>query len=178
VRIGLDVDGTVYNWESQFRFMLRQLYGLHIPLSANWDSIKNACTDQQWSSVWDNAADELFTGGQYYDGAREMVADLTGTGHEVVFITATPVKVRAHRGCKLFLDFPGICGVVFVSTGDDDKSLVKCDLYVDDKPEVIAELMRQGHKSLLVPRPWNDHVTGATSIADWSQLKRIVEELT
>ena len=177
MRIGLDVDGTIYDWESQFRSILKRLYGLHIPVSVNWDSIKDACTDKQWSSVWDNAQDELFTGGLYYHGAREMVAELIAAGHEVVFITATPVKVRAHRGCKLFLDFPGICGVVFVPTGGNDKSLVKCDLYVDDKPEVIAEMMEQGHESLLVHRPWNDHVTGVTSIAGWEQLKKIVEEL-
>jgi hypothetical protein len=107
-----------------------------------------------------------------------MVSQLIGKGHEVVFITATPLKVRAHRGLNLFTDFPGISGVVCVPPGSNDKSLVRCNLYVDDKPEVITHMVSLGREAVLVGRPWNTHVKqGVVRVTNWEQLLHLVEEM-
>jgi 5'(3')-deoxyribonucleotidase len=174
MRIGLDVDGTVYDWDSSFRTILKRLHGIELPVSAEWDSIEESITKEHWSSVWDSARIELFTGGSYYLGAQDTVRQLIERKHDVIFITATPVGARAQRANMLFRDFPGISGVCFVNPMHDDKSLVKCDLYVDDKPEVIATLLAQGHNAVLINRPWNKHVRSMMRIYTWEQLLAVV----
>jgi 5-methylcytosine-specific restriction endonuclease McrA len=155
MRIGLDVDGTVYDWEGTFRSMLHRFHGLNIPVSVEWDSIEKSCTAEQWSSVWDAGRAELFTGGLYYPGAQRFVQKLLEYKHEVFFITATPENIRTLRAHALFEDFPGISGVVFVRPGSDNKTFLKCDVYLDDKVETALATLRANHRSILMSRPWN-----------------------
>jgi len=177
MRIGLDVDGTVYDWESNFRSMLHRFHGLNLPVSVEWDSIEKSCTVEQWSSVWDSGRAELFTGGLYYHGAQRFVKELVDLKHEVVFITATPHNVRVLRAQCLFEDFPGIVGVVFTEPGSDDKGLVRCDLFVDDKPDVIITMSEMSRPIVVIDRPWNQNIAHVPRAYSWEGLLQMVNNL-
>ena len=145
MRIGLDVDGVVYDWDSSVRRILKMTYDLDIGVSRSWDHIDSRCTPEQWSSLWSGyPLMDMFTRGFYYPGAITAVETLA-LDHEVFFITAAPPAVRKARGISLFSDFRGINGVIFVDPGSDDKTLLKCDLYVDDKQVFrVRKLKRYG----------------------------------
>lgn len=154
MRVGIDVDGVVYDWDGSARRILKRLFGLNIGVSQNWDYIDSRCTKEQWSELWNDHSQDLFTGGSYYPGAINTVETLA-LDHEIFFITAAPEAVRKSRGTNLFLDFVGINGVVFVNPGNNDKTLLKCDIYLDDKQETVAHYHHTGHRVLLMDRPWN-----------------------
>jgi uncharacterized HAD superfamily protein len=155
LRIGLDVDGTVYNWDESTRRILKRLYGLEITISQTWEWIYDACTPEQWDNIWNNHTLNMFLGGDYYPGAQAAVDYLIKQGHEVCFITATPESVRTLRAQCLFEDFPGISGVHFITPETNGKTHILCDVYLDDKVETAELTAQAGHRSLLMDRPWN-----------------------
>jgi len=176
MRIGLDVDGVVYDWDSSVRRILKMTYDLDIGVSRSWDHIDSRCTPEQWSSLWSGyPLMDMFTRGFYYPGAITAVETLA-LDHEVFFITATPPAVRKARGISLFSDFRGINGVIFVDPGSDDKTLLKCDLYVDDKQETVEYYRRAGKRAWIMDRPWNQTYfhPDVARVRNWSDLASLV----
>jgi uncharacterized protein len=172
VKIGIDVDGIVYNWEAQFRALLIQYHGVTLPISEEFNSIQNQCTREQWKDIWNNHPLELFIGGDYYRDARGVVAELVYQGHEVYFVSATPSgTIRQARARKLLEDFSGIYGVYFINPGEDNKTVIECDVYLDDKLETAQFTAIKGYKSFLMDRPWNQmKLSDATTrIYTWKQ---------
>ena len=177
MRIGIDVDGVVYNWDGSARRILKRLFGLNISESRTWDHIDERCSKEQYDELWTEHSLDLFTGGSYYEGAIDTIQTLAQK-HEVFFITATPEAARRTRGSNLVLDFNGINGVTFVTPGSDDKTLLKCDLYLDDKQETVAHYHSTGHRVLLMNRPWNkdyDNPEDVLRIYSWFGLLTAVE---
>jgi uncharacterized HAD superfamily protein len=169
MRIGIDVDGVVYDWDSSARRILKRLFGLNIGVSQSWDHIGSRCSKEQWDELWSNHTEDMFTGGSYYPGAVNTIETLA-KHHEVFFITATPAAARKTRGTNLFLDFHGINGVIFVNPGNNDKTLLKCDVYLDDKQETVAHYHDKGHRVLLMDRPWNQNYNNPKEVhrvLDW-----------
>jgi uncharacterized HAD superfamily protein len=173
MRIGLDVDGVLYQWSATARAILNRKHGITITESETWNWVKEHCTPEQWKSLWEENMPELYTAGLYYPGAQQAVKILVAENHEVILITATPEAVRAARAQVLFEDFPDISGLIYIPVLSTNKTAwVKCDMYLDDKPETAAETARAGHRSLLQDRPWNQGVSdpGVTRIFNWSNL--------
>lgn len=51
MRIGVDVDGVVYDWEGQAREMLGEK-GVILPPSTGWNSIKESVDSRWWEWLW------------------------------------------------------------------------------------------------------------------------------
>ena len=118
-----------------------------------WDFFKEWGMPGLWKA-WDRVvAQELFCYNlRILDGALEFVDELRGRGYRVIIATSP------HKNAPLW---PGERQIVlekwFDAKRDDvvhvhDKSLVRADLLIDDKPENIAAFNGPG---ILFGQPWN-----------------------
>jgi len=159
MRIGLDIDGVVYDWEGRARKILAEEFGVDLPLSSEWDSIKNAITPEQWNWLWTTGVTgqpALFMDGDKYPGASDGVEMLSDIG-DVVIITKVPRVAIQDR--IFWLSHNGIPFDEFRTVGSlSDKSLIVplCDVYIDDSSEVADDILEHTNaKMILWNRPWN-----------------------
>ena len=156
MRIGLDCDGILYDWESRAREMLYREFGVNLPISSEWNSIQNAISTEQWNWLWGDKVTSLFRYGAPYYGSDAAVEKLREMG-DVVIITSIPKIAITYR-----LDWFHNNGFYFdefrVVNGMKDKSKVVplCDVYIDDSPEVADDILEHTDaKMILWNRPWN-----------------------
>ena len=99
MRIGLDCDGVLAQWEPHARHLLKAEFGVDIQESTEWSSIQKSVTPEQWTWLWDE------DGGLYdlfdpsmdeYPEGFEGVHALRKIG-DVVIITSVPRVVIQDR---------------------------------------------------------------------------------
>lgn len=172
MRIAVDLDGTVYEWDKTARYLLRRRfhernesvpYELMHP-SQEWDSAKETVPEEDWEWLWAGGIREgLFRCGHIVHGARDGVAALTRAGHDVLFVTKRPRRAaRDTLGwvSLMFGDLP-ILGVM-VLDGGEPKSSVRPppDVFVDDNPHIISDVLKHTYaEAILFDQPWNRRVS-------------------
>jgi uncharacterized HAD superfamily protein len=156
-RAGIDLDGVLHQWSPTTRGILLREFGLEISESQTYNWIKDECArlgrPEAWPWLWENAVAEMFSG-PAYPGAVEAVLEIQ-RAHDVIVVTKRP------RGAIVptlrWLVDRGIAASEVIVLHDlaARKSVVKCDWYVDDSPEVIEELWRAGKRVFAFDQPWN-----------------------
>ena len=157
LRIGLDVDGVLYNWEAQARNLLKREFSVDLPISSEWDSIKDSVTEYQWYWLWNDALYELFTDGEPCSGIKDGVRELSELG-DIVIITNTPKRISDAR-LQWLLDHEIHIDEYHLVDSNSDKSKITplCDVYIDDSHHVALDLFNNTDKYILLwDRPWNE----------------------
>jgi hypothetical protein len=159
-RIGLDLDGVCYDWDAHARDLLRARIarrGDPVPpvlheVSRHWNAISEMVAAEDWRWLWAEA-EGLFSGSSCLPGTVPGVRALCALG-EVTVITSRPRRAWHETTtwlARVLADAP-VRGVHFV--GSDSKSVVACDVYVDDSPEVLHDLARRGCRTVAMLQPW------------------------
>jgi uncharacterized HAD superfamily protein len=166
LRIGVDLDGVLYQWEKTARYMLRHV----LPNSPYSDDGPLGVTQTHWNYIRDNISPEhdkwlwregvrlgLFRHGHLYPGSIEAVRELAAIG-EVIIITHRPKQAVCDTLAWLaYQQFP-LSGVHLL-TNQEPKSSVRpmCNVYLDDKPANCWDLAENTQAQLvaLFERPWN-----------------------
>jgi 5'(3')-deoxyribonucleotidase len=180
-RAGIDLDGVLHEWSPTARQILFDKLGLVISESQTYNWIKDECArlgkPEAWGWLWREAVPAMFSG-EPYPGAIDAIHRLQQT-HDIVIVTKRP------RGAIIptfrWLALHGIEAVEVIVLTDPTarKSVVECDWYVDDSPEVIEELWRAGKRVYAFDQPWNRNLPpevegGVTRVKDWDVLLRKV----
>ncbi|MDE3073823.1 MAG: hypothetical protein KGJ86_00205 [Chloroflexota bacterium] len=158
LRIGLDLDGVVYDFDSAFRRMVRLVYAIELPVATSWNSHKEVLLQKGREDVWDfmwNAGVEegLFYRGLAYPGAIEASTYLATVG-KLVAITSRPTNARYDTFRWLSENRVPTDEVHIVH--EEPKSSIPCDLYIDDGPHNAADLLVNTDAMVLLwDRPWN-----------------------
>ena len=108
--------------------------------------------------------------------ALPTLQDLDASGHRVVVISAKP-DWAVHETMHWLADNEIPTREVHLTF---DKHLVDCDVYLDDAPGVLSDLVEH-HPNATVcrfVRPWNDPIAGAVDVQNWSEFHAIVTEIT
>lgn len=191
MRIGLDIDGVMYEWEKTARFMLREVlpnspYKKDGPLgrpSTHWDYIKENCSPEHWRWLWNEAVElGLFRYGHLCKGTIQAVRQLATLG-EVVLITRRPRSAVGDTLAWLgYLNLP-IAGV-FMPGDNEPKSSVKpeCDVYLDDNADNCEDLFlnTKARGVFLMDRPWNQarwRHYGIRRVHSWQEFQSWVWDL-
>ena len=172
LRIGLDVDDTLYECNSYALQLLRQKYGddpaLDIDHIRGWGKLGDL-SDERLGYFGDPA----FVAAQpLYRGAQKFVRDLAKFA-DIFFITAVPPSCMSARAERLLADFPEVPAAnILIGTRKD---IVKLDVLLDDAAHNIADA--QATYPVLLRRPWNNDLSGLLAVNtydDFVHLARMI----
>lgn len=190
MKLGIDVDGVLYKWSKTARYLLREAlpnspykvagHPLHTE-STHWGYIEEHVSKAHWRWVWTEGVRlGLFRHGHIIKGAMEGMRALADDGHDLFIITHRPkAAVTDTLQWLAFCDFK-LAGV-HILTDQQPKSTVKCDVYVDDKPDNVEDLVANTDARLvaLFDAPWNQghEEPGVTRVANWAEFVNLVRGL-
>lgn len=156
--LGCDIDGVVADFTGAVGEWVERTYGYKPidPIDC-WDwFLQYPDGKMVWRSVWNRGVrDEgLLLQCKPVDGALEGIQSLLDSGVDVEFVTHRHGDDEAIvEDTFQWLDWCGFgdLPVHFL----ENKWELGADIYVDDKPATIAELLHLGHNAALFTQPWN-----------------------
>lgn len=159
MKIGLDLDQTIYPFVMAYREMvLRKYSDLPRPLpqlSSYGFFLDWGITNDDFVRDLTVEAKDLYKYPPFYE-ALTSVPRLAAQGHDIYIVTA---RVRAARALtfKWVEEWFGdsVAGLVIGT----DKTVLKTDIFLDDAPKVIESL--RGHtRVVIMDQPYNRHMAG------------------
>lgn len=186
MRIGIDIDGVMYQWSKTARYMLRQVlpnspYTKDGPMgteSTHWGYIPDHVSKEHWDWLWKEGVQlGLFRHGHMYPGTIQAIRRLAKVG-EIIVITHRPKQAVTDTMAWLSFQQLPLSGI-HVLTNQEPKSTVVpyCDFYIDDKPENCVDLCHVG-MAYLMDREWNQHSDFPFRVRSWTDFERAIAELT
>lgn len=190
VRIGVDIDGVMYQWSKTARYMLREIlpdspYTKAGPMgqeATSWDYISSNVAPKHWKWLWvEGVRLGLFRYGHLYPGTIKAIRELAELG-EVIVITHRPQQAVNDTLAWLSYQNLPLAGV-HILTDQAPKSTVRpqCDAYIDDKMENCHDLAKNTNARLvaLMDRTWNqtDEGRAVTRVRSWREFINLVEKL-
>ena len=189
MRIGIDLDGVLYEWSKTARYMLREYkgYSRSGPMGAestSWEYIKEHIEPKDWDWLWKEGVElGLFRYGHVVTGAQSGVRALREASHTVEVVTHRPSSSVPDTIAWLGLFQKPEAGVVFdgihILTNGERKSSVGTDVLIDDKPSNIEDVVGHGKRAILFDREWNQGAKPAGSVRayGWEHVVKLVEAM-
>ena len=170
LRIGLDVDDTLYECNSYALQLLREKYGDDPALELNhinsWGTIGDI-SDERMKYF---ASPEFVKKQPMFPGAQKFVRDLCKIA-DVFFITSVPAQCMSARAKRLLEDFPEVpAGNTIIGTRKD---VVALDILLDDASHNISS--SQASYPVLMRRPWNNSLSGVLSVNTYDDFIHIAK---
>lgn len=190
-RIGVDLDGCLYEWDKTARYMLRNIRKVssayHNRLkkeSIHWDYIQSNCSKQDWDWLWKEGVElGLFRYGHLVTGAIEALRELSEVA-DLVVITHRPKSVT--QDTLDWLSFNKLpFSEVHMLSNKENKNSVACDFYIDDSLAVMNQLVHgrtafdREYKIILMDRAWNSGAMlreADLRATSWPQIVKYVKE--
>lgn len=181
-RIGIDLDGCVYDFVGSLRYYIGctdDTCSMH-STPTRWEFYEDwGMNLEQFLKVTQKGVDAgiVFTYGDAMEGSVEAIEALWEAGHEIVFITdrggfkgakyATAKWLREHLPPRIKYELH------FTA----DKTSVPTDYFIDDRPSNVAAFGLTDTLSVLMRRPWNDSpaYNDYRSVATWKGFVYLVE---
>lgn len=172
MRIGVDIDGTLYPWTQAVNAALGYVHGVEgLTEHTHWDYLKDVITPEQWAWCWSKeAAEAVFGQDKEFEGCVPAVNALIQDGHDVHFVTHRNPQLTSGITAKWIADrFEGYSGLHVLSNKVAKTSLGTWDVFIDDKPDTIEDFLANTDALVLIPdRPWNKEVKGGLRFTDWA----------
>jgi 5'(3')-deoxyribonucleotidase len=178
MKIGIDLDGVTANWTVAAREMLNERWGHNFDLTRevpHWDYLKTMVTKKQWAWLWTAGVERgLFLRPHVFPGAQAALEYLCDN-HDVFFLTDRPKKARAHTihwiSSKLDVNAAGLMI-------DKTKTLIPCDVFLDDKPENVQLIKFEYPKAqvFLMNRLYNEAFTWEPRVSGWDEFMEKVDD--
>lgn len=179
LRLGIDLDGVCADFNAGWTRRYNAAFGtdvVHTDVVA-WDGVVGLTHFEDMDEFWSWArADRpsFFRDLPLVPGARETLRELARR-HRIVIITAKPRwAVPDTLGWLAEHELP-VDEVHFTF----DKPSVPADVYLDDAPTFLNELVERRADATVCRfvRPWNGPVDGATDVTDWGAFATVVRDL-
>lgn len=183
MRLGIDMDGVICDFNAGWMARHRDDFGSDLAASearVEWDNLHTLCgfADMEAFWRWAQGSDDrpsVFRHLEPFPGAVETLGRLAGDGHDIVIITAKP-DWAVPDTLRWLADHDVPTREIHVR---HKKSTVSCDVYLDDSPVVLPELLARRPASTVcrMIRPWNTALDGAVDVDDWPAFGTLVDDL-
>lgn len=165
MRVGFDVDGVLFNFGQSVKDYLEATGQDHL-----WKSGPNPKPYWDWYKDWkwttpqflqfchDGADAGYIFRGNVRDNAVAAVQAVKDAGHEIIVITDRNFGTTPDVSHKATLEwweeygFPEFDEIHFSA----DKTIVKTDVFIEDKITNYQAVWKAGTPCFLVTRPWNE----------------------
>lgn len=179
IRIGIDLDGVVYNFLDEFRNYAAPKLGLmpqDLPDSDNWFFSRDwGMTDEEYADMlhFGVTKDDLFSKGEVYPGAVEALKKLQEANFEIVIITARDldgttdtIKFVRERTELWLLENKVPYDELII---DNCKFVHDINVLVDDGIHNVSNFVQTGRPAYVFDRPWNQNFV-YDRVMDWDHL--------
>lgn len=86
-----------------------------------------------------------------------LLGEFTRKGNTIHIVTSQPnYQTRLFTTMWIYNNFLGSYDLHFVA----DKSVVDCDVFLDDCPDHVEQIRRKGKPVVIMDRPWNKKIIG------------------
>lgn len=188
IRIGCDMDGVVADFDKIWVDRYNHDFNTDIEYKhiQHWDALLTLTHFEDYDQWWDWARskhEDLFLAAPVLPGAAEAIRRVHNLGHTIAFITAKPRWAAGHPGEWLIKhDIP--FDEIHVT---NDKTYVRCDLYVDDAEHNILDFYIHTDATVVQYAAW-PYVNGGRMFLDpdsdlgyyyatcWDDIVEIVEK--
>lgn len=176
MRIGIDADGVLYPFEDGLRTYLVDFVGMdpqQLCSITRWHFYEEwGLSREQFKEYYTDAINVgvLFANPGPYEGTREGLLRLIEAGHTLHVVTARgdtghPGQAEGMTRFWLAMHLPPISSLTFSA----DKTVVKADVFLEDKIENYDALDAAGVRAYLMNRPWNEQVDERRRVADMGE---------
>jgi 5'(3')-deoxyribonucleotidase len=180
MRLGIDLDGVVADFNSGWIRRYNVDFGTEIPLNAveSWDGMHQLTHFPDINAFWEWAQDHgggsLFRHLETYDGAVEALHRLYQE-HDIVIVTTKP-EWAIHDTLAWLAEHRIPTREVHMI---EQKWRVPCDVYLDDSPHQVQSIHHHRPEAAMCRfvRPWNDPVPGVHNVENWATFEVLVDRL-
>lgn len=192
MRICVDMDEVLYDFEGASRFLIEERWGVTIPSpSSHWTYARewlkeNTGSEKAWHWLWKGGVDKgLFRHGHVLRGAFRAMHEMHKAGHELVVITSRPQRAAADTLEWLGYHRMPVTEVHILGPGKRKIDVLPwADLYIDDAPHHIEDVISLTTKvGVLFDRPWNQDFSCPKLGLDrfyrahsWEEVHQAIEE--
>lgn len=154
-RIAVDLDGVVYDWEGTARYLLERHFGYGLDVSDSWGYLPSTVTKEHWRWLWEDGVKVhgLFRYGNLQRGAVDGLLALEKYGRLEV-VTHRP-RSAVQDTLRFVANLPDVFEGVHILSDGQPKSSVGADIYIDDGPHVIEDVLGAGLGVVIFDQPWN-----------------------
>ena len=173
------MDGVICDFNAGWMRLHQAEFGsdLHPEMVVAWDNLHElgGFADMRAFWHWARGSAErpsIFRHLEPYPGALETLHELRQARHDIVIVTAKP-RWAIPDTLRWLGDHEVPTSEVHVRYRKDT---VDCDVYLDDSPLVLPELVRHRPDRLVcrMVRPWNVPVRGTVDVPDWPAFRAVV----
>jgi hypothetical protein len=181
MRIGLDIDGVVADFTGAINTAYEWWFGEECPIVWNeWDSYKMADQFPTWAdcSVWADKA-RIWERMPFLPGAPAGIDRLLHQGHQLVFLTArsSPECVAQTKWWfeREIADRFGLSLDRLYTGLHQSKHTIPCTVYVDDGPDELAALKREGRSTIRFEHALNLRRPATAKVKSWKELTNLTD---
>ncbi len=180
MRLGIDLDGVVADFNQGWVSRYNRDFGTSLSSDdvLEWDAPVDLTHFGSMADFWEWArtcgeGQSIFRPLKPYPGAIEALVEFTRAGHHIVILTTKP-RFAVHDTYEWLAEHRVPTTEVHIL---DDKTMVDCDLYVDDADHNLESLLAAHPDSIVCRyvRPWNRAHPGAVDVDGWQDIGRAVE---
>ena len=156
-KLGIDLDGVVYNFHDTFRKWLECELDRELPPLSGSDPELHAkewmLDKKAWWKHFDQCARDgtLFESGDPIPGALDGLNALNDAGYRISFVTTRPERYRDST--VRWLQKYGITYDALLMV--EDKATAEVDLLLDDFTNNVMAFLATGRPAILYTQPWN-----------------------
>lgn len=181
IRLGLDLDGVIYDFFSEFRELIaaeRNVSIDQLPETTNWHFYEDwGMSFEEYSEKVSRFASEgkIFASGNMYDGAIEATRRLKEMGYHIVIITARDVDEDVNTlrtvisNTRAWLDANDITYDELIV--NNDKTIHDLSILIDDSIANIEKFIESGSGvTYIFDRPWNQGNNFYSRLSGWEEV--------